>query len=79
MVFYASSLDVITLPASLEVIDRFCFLRCESLYFVTVAVEYKLSRVEKLTCYGNGLQAMKSPASLEVICEQCFFNCRSVT
>jgi hypothetical protein len=80
--FSETGLIEIVIPASVEMLGKWCFLECGSLTSVIFESDSRLSRIEKQAFSETGLIEIAIPASVEVLGDECFRECiqlRSVT
>jgi hypothetical protein len=71
-------LKAIQIPSGVEVIEKSCFNRCQSLCEVTFESESKLRRIEEDAFRDTALKTIQIPSSTESIGHRCFWNCKSL-
>jgi hypothetical protein len=76
--FAETGLIELVIPASIELLDEDCFLRCGSLTSLTFETGSKLSRIEKYTLQDSSLIELVIPASVELLGDGCLYECRSL-
>jgi hypothetical protein len=73
--FRGTGLQVVTLPASVEVIGHHCFHDCRSLCDFTFEVGSKIREIGRAAFSETGLRTVTIPGSVEVIGAFCFCSC----
>jgi hypothetical protein len=75
-----SSLQSISIPASVVIIYQACFYGCKSLSSLTFEFESCLTRIESRAFFGcSSLRSLCIPALVEIDPWSCFFGCMSLT
>jgi hypothetical protein len=75
--FCNSGLRYIEIPASLEVIEKACFLN-SPLQQIDFAKDCKVKRIGKCAFAKTQIRSITVPSAVEVICSHCFCACRSL-
>jgi hypothetical protein len=63
-------------PASVVVLGRESFRRCESLESVTFESGSRLERIEERVFCGSGLKSVLIPSSVVVLARDSFYECK---
>jgi hypothetical protein len=77
--FAGSSLSSITIPASVEHLEKGCFKYCSGLVSVTFEGGSRLQSLGEWAFAYSQLSSILLPAGVEVIPQCCFANCLSLT
>jgi hypothetical protein len=75
-----STLKSICIPASVEILEKCCFLGCSSLSGLTFELGSRLTRIcESAFAYCSSLVSICIPVQVEEIQSECFRECHSLT
>jgi hypothetical protein len=74
-----SALESICIPASIEILDNYCFINCPSLSIIIFESDSKLSQMGRALFYNCwSLTSICIPAAIGTIRQQCFAHCASL-
>jgi hypothetical protein len=74
-----SELQSIIIPASVEILCKYCFVGCESLPSIIFESDSHLQRIEESAFSNSELQSIIVPEPVEILCKYCFAECQSLS
>jgi hypothetical protein len=76
--FQADNVATINIPASVEVLFKFCFSDCQLFTSITFESNSKLHQIEGSAFAGSGLTISSIPAFVEMLSKFYFSDCKSL-
>ena len=77
-VFSRTSIENISIPASVVQISDGAFYNCKKLRTISFSSDSKLQIIEKQAFSGSSIESISIPASVTQICKSAFYNCKKL-